>query len=496
MQIRASEITVRVRVIAVAACAWAIGTSPSSAQLRFAGPSNQGTVAVTSESAESFVSPAQFRPPVGGSVEFAPQPPLAADELSLDGDLPPAPPMVGQPEAIQPGMVQPMPGPGGMTDASEWTTYPEAGEPIMMGPGLGDPLGAQFAPEEPILYSTNAWFRTGFWYSQQDLVLLLRTETSDIVISSDASATLDSTMMTTKTVDPTYTPGTRLTLGRFLGQDLVNRDHAIEFTFFGLFSYSDSASLVARVPNSLATALVPGSVYVSGPSSGQGTDGGVILGNSLQGFSNANRHDILYESDLNSFEANFRLMGRPNRDKLALQPNGSWVRHGNSSSIKSMLIGLRGVSINERFLFNASYADPTTLGSHEVKTGNNMFGVQLGGEVVENYTSWSWGARVKAGGLFNFSDGYRKIDRSVQGERNFSEDFSDDENLAALVEAGLVATYQVRTNLTARIAYDAMYITGIATAPQNLGLDPGFPKYEVTGDALYHGLSMGVEMLW
>jgi hypothetical protein len=497
VQIRASEYTVRVRVFAVIVCTWAAWATPSPAQLRFSGPSNQLSVGSDGELMESTVSTAQFQPLVPADGTFAPAPPAASSEGLIDGDLPPAPPSVAQPEVIQPGIAQPMPAPVELQGASEWIEYPGDGAMIMPGPGLGNPYAAEIMPQqEPILYSTNDWFRTGFWYSQQDLSVMLRTATSNIVISADNSSPQRATILTTKTVDPTYVPGTRLTLGRFLGQDLANRDHAIEFTFLGLFSYSDSATLIARVPNALATALVPGAVYISGPATGIGTDAGIVNGPSLDGFSDANRHDVLYESDMNSFETNFRLMGRPNRDKLALQPNGSWVRHGNSSHIKSMLVGVRGVSINELFRFNSSFADPTTLGTHEVKTSNNMFGVQVGGEIVENYTQWSWGFRVKAGGLFNFSDGYRKIDQLVEGDRNLRESEVSDENLAALVEAGLVATYQIRTNLTARLAYDAMYITGIATAPQNLGLDPAFPKYEVTGDALFHGLSLGVEMLW
>ena len=30
--------------------------------------------------------------------------------------------------------------------------------------------------EQAMVYSTNAWFRRGFWYSQADVVAMLRTE--------------------------------------------------------------------------------------------------------------------------------------------------------------------------------------------------------------------------------------------------------------------------------------------------------------------------------
>jgi hypothetical protein len=70
------------------------------------------------------------------------------------------------------------------------------------------------------------------------------------------------------------------------------------------------------------------------------------------------------------------------------------------------------------------------------------------------------------------------------------------ENLAAMLEGGLTATYQIRANLLAHVSYDALYIQGIATAPENMSLAEAFPDFEVTGDALYHGMSVGLEMLW
>ena len=54
--------------------------------------------------------------------------------------------------------------------------------------------------------------------------------------------------------------------------------------------------------------------------------------------------------------------------------------------------------------------------------------------------------------------------------------------------------YRIKPNLIVRTGYDFMYLTGIATAPPNLGLQ--FPKFEVNGDTFMHGFSFGVEMLW
>ena len=47
-----------------------------------------------------------------------------------------------------------------------------------------------------------------------------------------------------------------------------------------------------------------------------------------------------------------------------------------------------------------------------------------------------------------------------------------------------------------RMGYNVLYLNGLATAVDNLGLAGGFPRYETTGDALYHGLHAGLEMTW
>jgi hypothetical protein len=69
-------------------------------------------------------------------------------------------------------------------------------------------------------------------------------------------------------------------------------------------------------------------------------------------------------------------------------------------------------------------------------------------------------------------------------------------NFAPLLEAGLTANYQIRPNLVVRVAYDAIYITGVANAIANARLGDRFPDFEVTSDALFHGASLGLEMFW
>jgi len=430
------------------------------------------------------VSQAQFQPldtpGATSGLQLAPLVPSAAAEASTGTS---AGPSVTSGEPVAPGSIV------AESDANMSQSVPM--ESLTDESYLGMPMEEAFIEQNSaVTFSTGNWFRRGMWYSQQDLTLLIRSEFDKTVISADNSATSGSGGVGTTTLEPSYVPGTRLTIGRFLGQDVVNRDHMVEFVFFGLFDYSSSASIVSSTTDSIQTTLGQGTHWFTNDESGG------INGPPAPGFGDAQRHDLLYDSDLNNYELNFRLLGRPLRDHLSLQPNGSWVRHGASSQLKSLLLGMRAVSINELFRLDASFSNPVVSGSHEVKTSNDMFGIQTGVEVIENYSSWSWGFRGKLGGLFNFSD-RRLRTLTIDGDdRELVSQNLTKENLAILMEGGLVSSYQIRPNLTVRAGYDVIYINGVATAPQNAGLQPGFPPYEVTGDALYHGMSVGLEMLW
>ena len=498
MQISATTFLTRWRTLIATTCLLAVPATPSFAQLRFAGPANQAEL-----SAVDAVSPAQFQPiesPSSGGMELAPLVPPPGDEASIaaqpaDGEMPPAPP-AGTISTLPGGEV--LPAPVGV--APEWE------QPPMLGPsiteGFEGEYGSQLFDGGVETYSTRNWFRRGRWYSQQDIVVLMRTDIYNIVFSGDSSITFNQTGLGTKTVAPTFQPGTRISLGRFLGQDVSNRDHAVEFQFFGLFDYSNAAKLTSSTTDSLRTTLNPAHTWFSGSQILTNTGAGVstvseIVGNNpMLGFDDAQEHTLLYQSDLNSYEINYRVLNRPMRDHLSLQSNGNWVRHASSSRISSLIVGLRGVSINELLEFNATFNNPTVSGSHRVRTVNNMFGLQGGAEYSENHDFWSIGLRAKGGALYNFTErGIRT--RVIDGTTDsLAEQNASKYNLAGLIEGGVFVTYQLRPNLGFRAAYDALYITGIADAPQNAGLDPGFPTFEVTADAVYHGASFGLEMLW
>jgi hypothetical protein len=375
------------------------------------------------------------------------------------------------------------------------------------------------------VYSSGSWFRSGRWYAQADFVMMqprrlsrgtVPNTTSFLTSSSNlgfqkgvlAYDTFASTAVSRvsrnayiDSLAPHFEPGTRLTLGRFLGRDAANRDHSVEFTFLGLFEWTSRLTFAGV-----------GSSFNEPPASIRTVLGGVVLDSVgaptaifVPGFSDADEQRFEYGSELNSLELNFRLQGRPDRDILALQPNGSWIRHDSSGRLFTFLGGIRYVSINDLFRLESESAQilddtgqevvPAIFGRYSVDTHNDMVGVQLGIDATEKYSEWNWGARGRIGGFANFVERGSRI-FTVNGIDPRSQVVKD-ETFASLIEVGVFMGYQVRPNAAFRSSFDAMYIpSGTADAERNLSLEPTFKAFNTTGRRLYYAVSVGYEMVW
>jgi hypothetical protein len=64
-------------------------------------------------------------------------------------------------------------------------------------------------------------------------------------------------------------------------------------------------------------------------------------------------------------------------------------------------------------------------------------------------------------------------------------------------EVGFVANYKFKPNLTGRAAYDFMWVTGIAAAPEQVEwtLSP-VAKVNTNGTLFSHGVTLGLEWAW
>ena len=423
-------------------------------------------------------------------------------------------------ESIVTAPMEPAPVPMG-----EVFTYPDSGT-------LDFPITNVLPVQETELYSTNDWFRGGQWYSKQELMMLLRSELPLVHIAIDASQTppvanplatnflpFIVNSLSSKDADFTYEAGTRLTLGRILGRDQANRDHGIEFSFMGLFEYHGEANLT--VTNPLSTLSVRSLLGTQEARAGTvGIDGlGFSQINTVNGFENAVSQRIVYEADFNSLEMNYNIGGRPERDRNVLQPDGRWVRHATPSAVRGVFAGFRYIRQNELFNYTStggrnfiidgagnvlSGARIPATGDYEVETYNHMFGVHFGGEVVRKRTNWSFAMTGKVGGLVNFAKRESDLSQTFDNDTSTAvaiitttqNESVSEETLAFVAETGLSFAYYVRPNTSFRFGYNLLFINGVATATDNLGLMGGFPEMEVTGNSFYHGANLGYEMTW
>jgi hypothetical protein len=182
-------------------------------------------------------------------------------------------------------------------------------------------------------------------------------------------------------------------------------------------------------------------------------------------------------SDLSSFELNFK---RPVTDWIAL------------------FAGFRFVEFDETMAFNATVGD-AAIPPIFVRSFNDLYGFQVGSDV----TLWDCGGPFRLvatgkAGVYANSASNRADDA---GERPDYVDSASAGHTSFLGEIGLVGTYQINCNLTARVGYQVTWLDGVALASQQQPrLDPahdpddfGSPSVATGGTAFYHGVTVGLD---
>jgi hypothetical protein len=260
----------------------------------------------------------------------------------------------------------------------------------------------------------------------------------------------------------------------------------LEFTFFGLFGWSESASFTD--PNGLL--FSPFSRFGTDPLGGfVETDGAFFAG-------------IDYYSTFDSYEVNFRQRWQsPN-----CRYQGSW------------LVGVRYFQLDEDFNYTtrvdgALAGDPDTVVRSNVNTNNCMTGVQVGGDL---WICLLPGLRVGGEGKFAVLGNHANIDTSisvtsVDPPLAFSEEIVVGD-VSFLGDLAVYATYRLNYNWTAKMGYQVLYLEGAALASENFNraapvifapavppMDPlpiRQPIAQENGNVFYHGFTATLEYMW
>lgn len=431
-----------------------------------------------------------------------------------------APPMPTEFEGDGPTEVLDIPPADAGTNQPSFPAYEEPQQTMSgsTGPELLDPNAAGYDLWDslpPVTESTGTWLDRGYWYSQIEAVAMTRQwSRGNLNIAATNLVVVGNTVLNGNQTFPTLTPNqfdvptidsgrlrldrnspgregsARFTLGRFLARDCDNRDHSTEVTFFGGGEFGHNCSLFAD-PNNPNTLQVPSAFDL----------------NSTRSFDGANSMFVQYDSRFNSFEWNYRVSTRLDRDRMVMLPNGHWVRRAKPGLTYQGIAGVRYLDLTENLLWTADdivnglIAPNDVNGVYDIRTSNDLFGMQGGGGITYQAARFNIGGLLKMGILANDAKArsglvYSNVtDGATVDDVGFSNSNRSD-TLSFLMEFSLVGRYYLHPSITLRTGYHALYFTEVALAPHQIDFAEDNAKVASSGDPFYHGISAGLDFTW
>jgi hypothetical protein len=374
------------------------------------------------------------------------------------------------------------------------------------------------------------------WYTDQGARIITRSRSRKSPITYQAFSNLGTSSnqtafvleQTTQSLNYNIAPGYAATIGRYLGRDSMDRDDFLEFSYWGLNTWTEShfydSGLRDQYSVSSGTSgftftggnLVTPFLFDNDGKLQQLSDSnGVMWG--VGGFDHVDTQTIRVNSEMHNFELNLRLRPRGRPDQLVLNPNGLWKRECQPGTFMSYLVGLRYMTVGDGFnLHSAGTVSVTNnststlvvdhqavTGDYNIRTENDLLGFQIGSDLMFRRCKWEWGVRTKMGPYVNFSRNVKEITNNLGDtptQFSFNNVMEQRRQKAALIgEVGFEASYKFRPNLTGRAAYDFMWISGLALAPEQLtwNLDPIANKTINTNGLIFsQGITLGLEWSW
>lgn len=344
-------------------------------------------------------------------------------------------------------------------------------------------FGVDEMPDEA---SSGDWFSSGRWYGSAEMLWFDRSRNYRRVLGYDVTFTPGENpvgTLTTTGIPFDLSAGARVTLGEHLDRDHLDRDRALEVTFYGGLSYAQQDAWNA----------LPGSFLVTPLADIPGFDGATTYGTS-------------HTSNFNSLEWNYKLHRRLGRDQLVMSPNGTWTRHAERAWLPALIIGTRLATVNESFRFTSSRNDrpPTEFGgNYEIDTQNWLWGFNLGSELISQNEFYYWGLRGRVTPSMSFAANQQSVVsiNSAQPEpppNSINRTSAADQLGPGFVgDLSLFAGWNITPNFSLKAGYDFLWVAGIATATRQFDLDNVRQNpMDGGGQIFFNGLSLGCEGSW
>lgn len=379
------------------------------------------------------------------------------------------------------------PNPGEPLGFSGAQFAPRPGPAVDPASGAGGVFDAPFVPSyfdpaDPdapaISVSSGEWLRSGRWYTEQSAIYWSRTANVKNVTKFAHEFIVarfpDENPLFAR-LDLGFQPGLRSTLGRYLGRDMHNRDHSVEFTFLGLTHWQYAKSISSQTGGPVIQLLDPLAV--------------------VPVYDDADTQAFDQVSDFNSYEINYRVDRRLGRDRLVYTRDSCWVRQATPALLCSVFAGLRVAVVNERINWTAS----STLGDgrYLVVTHNNMVGPQFGGDLMWEHTYWRAGIRATAGPLVNWASQSSTV-RILQSDGTplspNRDEFAKNHTMSFVGGLNVIGEYRFRPSFGIRASYDLLWVTDLALAQDQFTFFPSNPPEVSDSHSLFfQGVSLGFE---
>jgi hypothetical protein len=270
---------------------------------------------------------------------------------------------------------------------------------------------------------------------------------------------------------------------RFSAAFQVGAANSLEFTYFGQFSYHDSAT--ARSAAGLL--FTPFSDFGIEPSFG------------FSEFDQLDFAQLDYTSQFDSFEVNWR-----NR---WISPNcryqGSWT------------LGVRHFVLDEKLRFaTASEINGIITGigtiparsQNDTDVTNNLTGLQIGTDMwICVLPGLRAGGEIQAGVYGNHMNINTTIGSNLIPDIQEFRERQVENDVAFIGQINLMATYRLNYQWTVRAGYQFLFLEGVALASENFNpvspffndpFEPREPLANDDGNVFYHGWNVGLEFMW
>jgi hypothetical protein len=345
--------------------------------------------------------------------------------------------------------------------------------------------------EMPFEASSGRWFQSGGWYLGGESLWMSRSIVERRTVGIDlGGGPIGIAASQYKNIPKPFgvAPGARVTLGKSLGRDYLDRDRFMEFVYYGGFAFNSQAGW-----NS-----IDGANSIVSP-----------LSFKAPGFNGASLFGVQTDSGFNSWEWNYKLHRRLGRDQLVLSPNGNWTKHAERGWLPALILGIRLAQTNENFRLTSARANvpPSTFsGRYDISTDNWLLGLNIGGELISQNEFFYWGIRGRAAPAISFADvwqqayGVNTQGTEINGTLRYYTDFTQSgrgSGAAFIGDLTLLAGWHIKPNFSLQLGYDFLWLAGIATADRQYNLaniDTG--AVNLGGQAFLNGLSFGFNGSW